>query len=97
MIAPERIEAPHLFIASFTPAEVSAGSGGLSGTQQIEITHRTDCMAACINGRHDRSMFKHQCPKPRVAGIAAQPRLAAHPGFIPRKNPYAEGVPQELA
>ena len=101
LITPERIEAPHLFIASFTPAEVSAGSGGLSGTQQIEITHRTDggsdvliteardaaplrrhlqfwfddelgdradCMAARIDGRHDWSMFKHQFPKPRVAG-----------------------------
>ena len=42
LITPERVEAPHLFIASFTPAEASAGSGGLSGTQQIEITPRAD-------------------------------------------------------
>lgn len=40
LITPERVEAPHLFIASFTPAEASAGSGGLSGAQRIEITSR---------------------------------------------------------
>lgn len=39
---PQQVEAPHLYAARFTPAEQSAGSGGLAGETVIEITPRED-------------------------------------------------------
>lgn len=37
---PEQVNAPHLYVATFAPAEPSTGSGGLSGDAVIEITPR---------------------------------------------------------